>query len=399
MPILSLTRQSSSLPPLGKLYKGGKKRKKINDKGKEFEIMGLDQPYFRFESQDPDAMRMFEREYGNEPTSIKIFLVHDTPEKAFQFWMEDWDGGNLIHRCDEKDCVIWRQPNGKMSTEPKPCPGGCKRVGRLYFVVPALRRFASVMLETHSIHDILQLQDNLNIAYERIGNLSEFPFLLSRRDKQITYVGDDQKPHKITKSLLYLEPQPDVLEQRMRRLEIQRIREAGLLPDTKYLTESGRTVNQNTGEILDDDDDDDDDLPVAKQVVTPPVVERAPVNKTTTTTKAPPPPAVTKTVPSAPVAALIADKVKALYEEMLDTKSQALFVTWMIERYTSKQTPNDIRHKESELIAKEISTIVSALGERHEMYFDDFKESLVAQAQESEKQQALTVPESELVAA
>jgi hypothetical protein len=386
--IKKLLRKSSSFPPIGKLRKGGKKR--LNAGGRE--IMGVDLKFFRFDSQDNDAMAMFKREYGDEPANVDVYLVHDLPEDAFQFWQEEYRAGNLIHRCDGDTCVLSRKPDGTFTQEPKECPGNCKAVGRMFVILPKLMRFAYVTIETHSIHDILQLQDNLNAAYSLFGPLSRIPFLLSRRDRELTYIDTDGKPKKVTKSLLYLEPQPDMMKIRMLTLERERNMSAGLLPDTRLLeTSASRTVNPDTGEIF--DDEDDDDLPVAKPVVATPV--KQPAAQKPPVTAQP----VQQAAKATPVTTLIADKVKALYEEMLDTKSQALFVTWMIERYTSKQTPNDIRHKESELIAKEISTIVSALGERHEMYFDDFKESLVAQAQESEKQQALTVPESELVAA
>lgn len=326
MPIKKLKRnEGSNFPNLGKLFKGGKKRTNANGK----EIMGLDLKHFRFESQDLDAMKMFETAYGKEPTSIDVYLVHPTPDESFQFWQEEYRGGNLMHRCDGETCVMHRLPNGQMSSDPKPCPGNCKQVGRMSVIIPQLMRFAYVTVETHSKLDILQLQDNLNAAYSKLGDLTKIPFVLSRRDRDITYVDDSGKPKNVTKSLLYMEVKPEVMKTYLMSIQHDRMLAAGMVPPR--MLSDNLVVNVETGEILESYEDDDE-----------------PAEKTQPAT--------------------IKDTIAALYSAELNEDSQYQFARWLIQAFTKQEPPKHMRDKESQLNEAEVARLVKNLNEKKDVY-------------------------------
>lgn len=253
MPIKRLQRQTASFPRIGKLRKGAEKP---NDKQP-----GKDLDYFRFDSDDAEALARFEESYGKQPRQINVYLPFDTVEENFQTWQEAYTAGAMQHRCDGETCVIWLKPDGTYSQEPKPCPGGCKEVGRLNVIIPELARLAYVTAETHSINDILQLTDNLQAALALRGSLTGIPFVLSRRPQEISTPGKDGKRARYTKWLLFLEPHPDWVRVQLAtmRHNALTVAAAGLaMPEHRQLTD-GRLLDTGTGEIIDAQVDDADD--------------------------------------------------------------------------------------------------------------------------------------------
>lgn len=256
MPIKRLQQSAASFPIIGKLRKGDKKPNG-NQPGKDLE-------YFRFDTDDADAMKKFSEAYGNEPKAITVYLPFHTIEENFTSWQEEYSAGGLKHRCDGETCVIWQKPDGKYSHEPKPCPGGCKAVGRLTVIIPELMRFAYVSVETHSINDIMQLDRNLLAAFAPTGDLAGIPFLLIRRLVSIsTPSGDGGKRVRRSKALLFLEPHPEWVQVKL--LEMRRSYAGELMGATapKQLTASP-VVDDETGEIIDGDiyeDLDENDNP------------------------------------------------------------------------------------------------------------------------------------------
>ena len=65
MPIIGLTDRPASFPQIGILRKGAPKP----ERGP-----GRDLKHFRFDTDDTDAAGRFRTVYGNEPTSIHVFL-------------------------------------------------------------------------------------------------------------------------------------------------------------------------------------------------------------------------------------------------------------------------------------------------------------------------------------
>lgn len=248
MPIKRLQQDTASFPIIGKLRKGDKKPNS-NQPGKDLD-------YFRFDTDDTDAMAKFVATYGNEPKAITVYLPFHSIEENFTSWQEEYSAGGLKHRCDGETCVIWQKSDGTYSREPKPCPGNCKEVGRLTVIIPELMRFAYVSVETHSLNDIMQITRNLNAAFALRGDLTGIPFLLIRRPVEISTPGKDGgKRVRRTKALLFLEPHPEWVQVKLLEMRRSAIGELAGPSTFKQLTGS---VNMETGEILDYVDEGDE---------------------------------------------------------------------------------------------------------------------------------------------
>ena len=158
MPIKNLTDNViPRFPRLGKLRKGGEKPTTGNKPGAELN-------YFRFTSENPAIVAAFTEAYGAQPAMLRVYLPYPSTEMNFATWKEAWAAGGLVHRCDGETCQIWRTPDGKYSQQPKPCPGGCKEVGRLEVILPELITagyVGYVTLETHSLHDLMNITATL----------------------------------------------------------------------------------------------------------------------------------------------------------------------------------------------------------------------------------------------
>jgi len=207
MAIKRLVREGS-FPKIGVLRKGGAKQTREKN-GKKYEVYGEDLTYFRFDTDDERASKMFHAVYGDEPSEINVYLPHQSAEQNFTCWQEAYLAGGLQHRCDGETCVLWLSPDGKTyHTDPKPCPGGCKEVGRLMVIIPELQRFAYVTVETHSINDIMTLTENLQAVEFLRGDLRGIPFVLKRRPKEISTPTADGKRARREKWLLSIEVDP-----------------------------------------------------------------------------------------------------------------------------------------------------------------------------------------------
>lgn len=285
MPIKNLqNNQSAHFPIIGKLRKGGPKQKKTTTdqktgQPKEVEIYGKDLDYFRFDSSDPAALKAFTKAYGEQPKQIRVLLPFATPEQNFQAWMEEYSTGELRRRCDSETQVFNRDKSGK-SGQPKPCErlcGGscaCKQVGRLYVLIPELARLAYVIVETHSLYDIIELTQNLQAAHAVRGSLNGVPFLLSRRPRMISTPGDDSKRVRRVKNLLFLEPDPEWVQ---RKLLAMRNEAFALLPaQSNAGDESMYTFDSDHGDIIESDDEyeDGDDNPFDGTVRQSPAIDR-----------------------------------------------------------------------------------------------------------------------------
>lgn len=265
-PIKRLTEnREAAFPRIGELRKGSKKKK--NAEGKE--VYGDDLKYFRFTTEDAGAMEKFKAAYSEkgklEPTTINVYLPFSTPDENFQAWQEEYSAGGLKHRCDGETMIVWQTPDGKYSTEPKPCPyhtgqakrtdknPGCKATGRLTVIIPELQRFAYVTALTTSILDIMELTDNLNAVYALRGNLQGIPFQLKRRPKMISTPKPDGTRARYEKWMLLLEVNPG-----WAAMQLEDMGKRAMLPSGVKMLTSGHIVDSVTGEILDDDDDDTD---------------------------------------------------------------------------------------------------------------------------------------------
>lgn len=207
MAILGLTDRAPGFPQIGVLRKGGPKQQREKN-GRTYEISGQDLKHFRFDSEDEEASKAFEKEYGAEPRTIRVFVPFASTGENFEAWREEWDASSLRHRCDGRTCVRWLTKDGKYSHEPIPCPGNCKPAGRLKVIIPELRRLAYVLVHTSSIHDILEIDANLKALEATRGDLRGIPLNLKRTPREISTPGEDGKRVRREKWLISIEAQP-----------------------------------------------------------------------------------------------------------------------------------------------------------------------------------------------
>lgn len=231
-------------PRLGKLRKGGEKPATGNKPGAELS-------YFRFTSENPAIVGAFHDAYGTQPAMLRVYLPYPSTEMNFSTWKEAWAAGGLVHRCDGETCQIWRTPDGKYSQEPKPCPGGCKEVGRLEVILPELITagfVGYVTLETHSLHDLMNITATLEAvrqsAQDRPNGLQGIEFVLRRKKERIST--PDGKGGRATREkwLVSIEPVPSWAQ-------------TYLAMASSTLAIDAPRVDLLTGEIMDDDEDDD----------------------------------------------------------------------------------------------------------------------------------------------
>lgn len=204
MAIKGITDRQEAYPIIGTLRKGDPKPVNGNRPGKNL-------TYFRFTSDDPAVVASFYENYPEKPHKINVLLPADKAEQNFDAWMEKWVAGGLVHRCDGETCVLWRKDNGKYSTEPKPCPGGCDYVGRLAVIIPELGRLATVTILTTSYHDIKNLSAQLR-KYEiasPTGSLQGIPFVVTRKKAMISTPMKDGRRARREEWLLSIETQPE----------------------------------------------------------------------------------------------------------------------------------------------------------------------------------------------
>lgn len=259
--IKGLTDRGASFPKLGTLRKGAPKP----ERGP-----GADLKHFRFDSDDQAATAAFAEAYGDEPNYISVYLPYATTEENFQAWKEEWASSSLRHRCDGVTMTRWLKPDGSYSDEPKPCTGNCKPAGRLMVIVPDLRRFAYVTVLTTSIHDIMELQANLEATEALRGDLRGIPFILSRKPRQISTPRKDGARVRTEKWLLSIEPGQNWVGHQLQAME-----RAALPAGPVKLLSDGRGVDTGTGEVIEQPYEDEE----LEQTPEPAIIEQAPPAK------------------------------------------------------------------------------------------------------------------------
>ena len=220
MPIKRLQKSGQAqFPNIGKLRKGAERPESGNRPGTDLE-------YFRFTTDDERAAKMFAAAYGDEPADINVYLPFKTADENFSSWQEKWVAGGLEHRCDGETCVRWLDGD-HYSEKPIPCPGGCKEVGRLMVIIPELQRLAYVTVETHSINDIINIDDNLRAVEALAGSLEGIPFNLRREPHQISTPGASGKRVRREKWLITIEVDPVWAAQRLTAMHTAAIASIG----------------------------------------------------------------------------------------------------------------------------------------------------------------------------
>lgn len=268
MPIKGLTDRGMSFPRIGELRKGAPKPQGNKP--------GVDLQYFRFTSQHADVVQKFMAAYGQEPTSINVYLPFQTADENFEAWIEEWVAGGLKWRGDGEMAVIWQKPDGSYSQEPKPQPSGGKQVGRLKVIVPELQRLAYVVALTTSIHDIAEMAATLN-AYEALrGDLRGIPFLLSRVPRLVSTPGNNGQRVRREKWLWHLEAQPAWVQAQLSVMQREALPggNAPLLEDGSDFVDS---------ELVDEDEEPEPPRPQSRPASKPQNGGKPPYNRKTRT--------------------------------------------------------------------------------------------------------------------
>jgi Recombination directionality factor-like len=224
------------LPEIGRIFKGSPKQ--INPKKNDGSLMqGSDLDYFRFEPAasthdlpSPDnngtlaeyLVRQY-AELGDAPRALPIQFLHSEVEKDFnaehnEAWAKIGGVERCITRCDgaiQKLHLVEQNGKKMLSNARIPCaaaegmnkcPLGCKPTGRLFFIMPCLNYPGLVILTTHSIYDILEIEGNL--AMYSNWDINKIPFQLCRTEKTISRTNDDGSKTPMKKWLCHLSIDP-----------------------------------------------------------------------------------------------------------------------------------------------------------------------------------------------
>lgn len=343
MPIKALqSNRQAQFPIIGKLRKGSPQ---VEKSGKM--VLGRDLDHFRFDSDDVSAVGVFTSAYGAQPKSIRVLLPFATVDQNFQAWMEEYSASGLQRRCDGESQSFHRDARGVGLTTPTPCAKACgssclcKQVGRLYVLIPELARLAYVIVETHSIYDIIQLTENLNAAFALRGNLAGVPFVLSRREREISTPGKEPgKRFRATKSLLFIEPDPEWVE---RKLVAMRTEAFAMLPEVSSAAPTNGTtrVDYATGEIIvegsyiDPEDSEGSEDAGEKNPFDDPSVGANPARER------------------------LSRKVSTLFGEQ-----SATAILWLVGSYTRQKTPDNIRDDMLKLSNDEVDAISDSIAKQ-----------------------------------
>lgn len=185
MPIKGMTDGGPRLYRLGTLRKGAAKT--ANKPGKNLD-------HFRFDPTDgnEEAADAFNAAYPNG-NDVIVYLPYRSINDNWMAFREEYTNAELVHRCDGSR--LWEYDEaGRLSETNIPCPyadrdnKGCKPVGRLQVLIPALMEagyVGTVTVTTTSINDIVNLSAALE-AYAEAGALSGVPFVLSRQEQMIS---------------------------------------------------------------------------------------------------------------------------------------------------------------------------------------------------------------------
>lgn len=252
--IKGLTDTQPDLPLLGIIRKGAPRPETGNRPGADLE-------WFRFDTDDKDALAAFHKEFGDKPKKIEIRLPYATTDENFEAWRKEYVASGLKHKCDGETCVQWLDPKtGKYSFEPRPCPtpeprklGDCKQVGDLKVIIPALNRFAFVEVTTTSIWDILTIYQNLKALEIIHGTLRNIPLIVRRGPREISTPADGGKRARRTKSLITIEAKPAwaklQLEAMGREAMLINARQEPLMLETNLPDDEEETIQ---GEVVHD---------------------------------------------------------------------------------------------------------------------------------------------------
>ncbi len=229
MPIKGMTDQAPSFPQIGVIRKGAPKPKDEKRPGKDLKHFRVE-----FDGKEAEAADTFANAYGPTPAEINILIPFDQIDRNWEAWREAYVAGAMIHRCDGENVVYALNPktgevlihSGRSveTHQPVACDGlaKCKPTGRLRVIVPELQRLAYLVILTTSIHDIINISNQLAAIKEMNGSrLRGIPLILRRRPKMIsTPSGPNGKRARREKWLISIEADPKWVQAKMEQIQM-----------------------------------------------------------------------------------------------------------------------------------------------------------------------------------
>ena len=216
MPITDLTARMPETPKLvrfGKIRKGAERPQSGNRPGKD-----LDHFRITLEPAYAHLAEVIGEELGPEPRDIPLVFVGETVDEVFPTWFEAWLASGLQHRCDGVTQAHGVTDTGKYAdgipcergesdlSDPSSFACGCTRRGKLHVALPFLwgiqGEYGQFVLETGSIHDIIEVHHRLSTMHKLFGTLMMVPAILGRQERQISYSQGTKRRQNRTASLL-----------------------------------------------------------------------------------------------------------------------------------------------------------------------------------------------------
>lgn len=243
MPIFGLTDRTPSFREIARLRKGAPKAQGLKD---------LD--HFRpdFRPSEDAARRLFVERYGEQANDIEVRLAFPQIERVWQSWFMVYNTAGLLGKAGviagrESEGRLWvylrNNKTGELLVKDgqvtpagqragisqafdpytpvysyfspkhkKDIPVYAKPEGRLSVLVPALKVLNYVTVLTHSIYDVMRIEDQLlsiQEVAERVGmTLPMVPIILRRRWEKVSIAYDDKKRME-DKCLINLDAAPD----------------------------------------------------------------------------------------------------------------------------------------------------------------------------------------------
>lgn len=224
MPIKGLTDKASvqlgrGLPLIGRLRKGDKK--KANRPGEDL-------TYFRIEMEPgyTGLMDAFDALYGSEPQHFNdIRLIANTPDEAFETWLEEWGAGQKLKLRTDGE-IVYREYKELPGTggnfgyvdSMRPLTTAertrvdeakdIKPVGYANILLPEFSEVTGVLgyfrITTHSIHDIRTVHGYLTDIAAMYGKLTGVPFKFGRSVREVSAPMGGDKRGVTRKSLFYI---------------------------------------------------------------------------------------------------------------------------------------------------------------------------------------------------
>jgi len=363
MPIKNLTNKNLAFPEIGQIRKGAPKQG--NKPGKDL-------PYFRvvFDEAETAAAATFRKVYGEKPVEINILLPFNELERVWEAWLEAYTAGRMVARADgEKFIYLLDTETGEVvvrngvdvnTGQPRPYVEGqpvgyytdkrgqrqpiyCKPVGRLKVVIPELRRLAYLTVLTTSIHDIANLDAQLN-ALQRVngGRIAGIPLVLRRRPKKVSVPKPNGQRVRMTKYLLSIEADERWVRQAVAAMEAAARPALAVEDEAVGALPAG---NDTTGDTTAGEDVLDGEFtPVETAAENAPNGDEAAPMGTETATNA------AKSAPNSAESAPNGDEAETQPERPYDPETLQMRIRGLVQYWASRGVTEDVDGKKGVLV-------------------------------------------------